>query len=103
MNFVGKNNYILCSTSACDLVMPKCTSAELFTILYLSEIFILEICLIFNVIAQPKIYNSFRYICCMPSLVVDHRTCVRKLESCLCVFIFICIYLALVASYCYFW
>jgi hypothetical protein len=27
--------------------MPKCTSGELITILYLSEIFILEICLMF--------------------------------------------------------
>jgi hypothetical protein len=36
-------------TAAFYLFMPKCTSGELITILYLSEIFILEICLFFFV------------------------------------------------------
>jgi hypothetical protein len=61
--------------------MPKCTSSELTTIIYLSEIFILEICLIFLENAYLKIYSTSRCICCMPSLVLDHRLCVRKLES----------------------
>jgi hypothetical protein len=36
-------------TSACGLFMPKYTSGEFITILYLAEVFILELCLIFFV------------------------------------------------------
>jgi hypothetical protein len=36
-------------TSVCGLFMPKYTSGELITILYLSEVSILELCLIFFV------------------------------------------------------
>jgi hypothetical protein len=53
----------------------------------LTKIFFLEICLFFFVIAWLKIPNSSSYICCIPSLVLDHRSCVRKFESFWCVFI----------------
>jgi hypothetical protein len=46
MIFVDKNNYILYLS---EIFMPKCTPGELFTILTLSEIFILEIFLFFFV------------------------------------------------------
>jgi hypothetical protein len=36
-------------TSACGLIMEEYTSGELITILFLSELFILDICLIFFV------------------------------------------------------
>jgi hypothetical protein len=49
MIFVAKNNYIFGPTSTCGLFMPKCTSGELITILYLSEVFNLELCLVFFV------------------------------------------------------
>jgi hypothetical protein len=39
----------LCPTSACGLSMTQYTSGELITIFYLSEVFILELCLIFFV------------------------------------------------------
>jgi hypothetical protein len=38
----------------------------------------------------------------MPSLVLDQRSCVGKLESFSCVFIFVCISLTSLASFCYF-
>jgi hypothetical protein len=82
--------------------MPECTSGKLITILYLKKIFILKICLIFFVNAKLKIYNGSRCICCIPSLGLDQRSCTRKLGSFWCVFIFVCIYLALVASFCFF-
>jgi hypothetical protein len=41
----------LCSTDGYDLFMPKYTSGELIIVLYPLKIFILDLCLIFNVIA----------------------------------------------------
>jgi hypothetical protein len=49
MIFVDKNNYFLFPTPAYGLFMPRYTSGELSTILYVSEVFILDICLIFFV------------------------------------------------------
>jgi hypothetical protein len=42
-----KINIVLCSTSGYNLFMPKYTSSELIMILYLPEIFILDLCLVF--------------------------------------------------------
>jgi hypothetical protein len=39
----------LCLISACGLFMPKYIHGELITILYLSEVVIIELCLIFFV------------------------------------------------------
>jgi hypothetical protein len=49
MIFVAKNNYVFVPTSACGLFMPRYTCGELITILYLPEVFIPDICLIFFV------------------------------------------------------
>jgi hypothetical protein len=66
--------------------MPKCTSGELIMILYLSEIFTLDLHFIFN-------------FYCFPNLVLRHRTSGRTLECIGCLFIFICISHVLVARF----
>jgi hypothetical protein len=48
------------------------------------------------------ISGSSRCACYIPRMVLDQRTCVRKFGAFGCLFIFICIYLALVASFCSF-
>jgi hypothetical protein len=48
------------------------------------------------------ISGSSRCACCIPRMILDQRTCVRKYGAFGGLVIFVCIYLALVASLCYF-
>jgi hypothetical protein len=76
-----------CPTSACGLFMPRYTSGELITILYLLEVFNLDICLLSFVNYQCKISGSPRCACCIPRMVLDQRACVRKFGAFGCLFI----------------
>jgi hypothetical protein len=73
--------------------MLKYTSGEFTMILSLPEIFILDLCLVLQVIAYLQFHNSPRRKCWRPSLVLDQSNSERKFGSRSALFNFICIYL----------